>query len=101
MHKILIVEDEHTLRRLLEYKLSKQFNVRTAENGVEALKLLDSELPDLIISDIMMPKMDGFTLQATIQEKPETRAIPFIFLTAKWQLSGRTGSARRRWTQCR
>jgi CheY-like chemotaxis protein len=92
-YSILIVEDEHTLRRLLEYKLGKQFNVRAAENGVEALKLLDEELPDLIISDIMMPKMDGFTLQAAIQEKSETRAIPFIFLTAKAdegsQLKGR------------
>ncbi len=92
-YSILIVEDEHTLRRLLEYKLGKQFNVRTAENGVEALKSLEEELPDLIISDIMMPKMDGFTLQSAIQEKQETRAIPFIFLTAKAdegsQLKGR------------
>ena len=92
-YSILIVEDEHTLRRLLEYKLGKQFRVQTAENGVEALKMLEQEVPDLIISDIMMPKMDGFTLQAAIQEKPETRAIPFIFLTAKAdegsQLKGR------------
>ena len=92
-YSILIVEDEHTLRRLLEYKLGKQFRVRAAENGVEALKMLDEELPDLIISDIMMPKMDGFTLQAAVQEKQETRAIPFIFLTAKAdegsQLKGR------------
>ena len=92
-YSILVVEDEHTLRRLLEYKLGKQFRVLTAENGVEALKMLDQELPDLIISDIMMPKMDGFTLQAAIQDKEETRAIPFIFLTAKAdegsQLKGR------------
>jgi len=92
-YSVLVVEDEHTLRRLLEYKLGKQFRVTTAENGIEALKILDQELPDLIISDIMMPKMDGFTLQAAIQDREETRAIPFIFLTAKAdegsQLKGR------------
>ncbi len=82
-HSILIVEDEHTLRRLLEYRLGKQYNVRTAANGEEALELIAQELPKLIISDIMMPKMDGFALQAALQEDNSTRAIPFIFLTAK------------------
>ena len=82
-YSILIVEDEQTLRRLLEYKLGKQYNVRTAENGVEALDSIGEQIPDLIISDIMMPKMDGFALQAALQERQETRAIPFIFLTAK------------------
>ncbi len=80
---ILIVEDEHTLRRLLEYRLGKAYNVRTAANGEEALDRIAEGLPDLIISDIMMPKMDGFALQAAVQEKKETRTIPFIFLTAK------------------
>jgi serine phosphatase RsbU (regulator of sigma subunit) len=82
-HSILVVEDEHTLRRLLEYRLSKQYDVRTAENGEEALKAIGDRIPDLIISDIMMPKMDGFALQTAVQSQQETRAIPFIFLTAK------------------
>jgi len=82
-YSILIVEDEHTLRRLLEYRLGKLYTVRTAANGEEALDRIAEELPQLIISDIMMPKMDGFALQAALQEKKETRAIPFIFLTAK------------------
>lgn len=82
-YSILVVEDEHTLRRLLEYRLSKQYNVRTAANGEEALQRVADEIPDLIISDIMMPKMDGFALQARLQEEKTTRAIPFIFLTAK------------------
>jgi len=82
-HSILIVEDEHTLRRLLEYRLGKQYSVRTAANGEEALERIEEELPNLIISDIMMPKMDGFALQAALQKSQETRAIPFIFLTAK------------------
>ncbi len=82
-YEILVVEDEHTLRRLLEYRLSKQYLVRTAANGVEALERIAEEIPDLIISDIMMPTMDGFALQAALQKSKDTRAIPFIFLTAK------------------
>jgi phosphoserine phosphatase RsbU/P len=82
-HSILVVEDEHTLRRLLEYRLSKQYAVRTAANGEEALERVNETPPDLIISDIMMPKMDGFALQASLQQEKDTRAIPFIFLTAK------------------
>ncbi len=82
-HSILVVEDEHTLRRLLEYRLGKQYDVRTASNGEEALERIEERIPDLIISDIMMPKMDGFALQNAVQEQMETKAIPFIFLTAK------------------
>jgi sigma-B regulation protein RsbU (phosphoserine phosphatase) len=82
-YSILVVEDEHTLRRLLEYRLSKQYTVRTAANGEEALQRVGERIPDLIISDIMMPKMDGFALQAELQKEKTTRAIPFIFLTAK------------------
>ena len=82
-HSILIVEDEHTLRRLLEYRLSKQYDVRTATNGEEALERIDERAPDMIISDIMMPVMDGFALQSAVQSRKETSAIPFIFLTAK------------------
>ncbi|MDX1429354.1 MAG: fused response regulator/phosphatase, partial [Rhodothermales bacterium] len=82
-HSILVVEDEHTLRRLLEYRLGKLYDVRTAANGEEALELIEDRAPDLIISDIMMPKMDGFALQNAVQSQMETRAIPFIFLTAK------------------
>jgi serine phosphatase RsbU (regulator of sigma subunit) len=83
-HSILVVEDEQTVRRLLEYRLAKEeYRVRTAANGEEALELIGQELPDLVVSDIMMPVMDGFALQAAMQERRETRAIPFIFLTAK------------------
>lgn len=80
---ILIVEDEPTLRRLLEYRLARQYRVRTAANGVEALALIDAELPSLIVSDVMMPQMDGFALHAALQERPNTRVLPFIFLSAK------------------
>jgi serine phosphatase RsbU (regulator of sigma subunit) len=74
--------------------LSKQYKVRTAANGEEALQQIEEELPDLIVSDIMMPKMDGFALQAALQERRETRAIPFIFLTAKADESSRVKGRR-------
>lgn len=80
---ILVVEDEPTLRRLLEYRLAKQYRVRTAPNGEEALALVEAERPHLIVSDVMMPRLDGFALLQTLQENPATRVIPFIFLTAK------------------
>lgn len=83
-HSILVVEDEPSVRRLLQYKLDQaDYRVRTAANGEEALELIRQELPDLVVADIMMPIMDGFAFQAAMQERRETRAIPFIFLTAK------------------
>ena len=80
---VLVAEDNKTLRRLLEYRLGKQFDVRVAENGERALALVEEQAPDLIVSDIMMPVMDGFALLAALQASPATDAIPFIFLTAK------------------
>ncbi len=80
---ILVVEDEPTVRRLLQYSLSKRYRVLVATNGAEALELVHREAPDLIISDIMMPVMDGYELQRQLQKEEATRAIPFIFLTAK------------------
>ena len=80
---ILIVEDNKTLRRLLEYRLAKRFDVRVAENGERALAAVEERMPDLIVSDIMMPVMDGFALLSALRASPATEAIPFIFLTAK------------------
>ena len=80
---ILVVEDEKMLRKLLEYRLGKHYEVATAANGEEALDRMDSYTPDLIISDIMMPKMDGFALQSALQSDKNKRVIPFIFLTAR------------------
>ena len=82
-HSILIVEDNHTLRRLLEYRLGKHFDVRAAQHGEEALALVEQAVPDLIVSDIMMPRMDGFALLSVLRQDERTRTIPFIFLTAK------------------
>ncbi len=80
---VLVVEDNKTLRRLLEYRLGKHFDVRVAEHGEQALRLAEQRVPDLIVSDIMMPVMDGFSLLAALRGQPATEAVPFIFLTAK------------------
>lgn len=82
-HSILVVEDDNTVRELLKYRLGKQYDVFAVTNGEEALDLVEETMPDLIISDIMMPEMDGFALQSALQSDKNTRVIPFIFLTAR------------------
>ena len=93
-HAILIVEDDSTVRELLKYRLGKHYSVLTATNGKEALEEIDEHIPDLIISDIMMPKMDGFALQSALQADKNTRVIPFIFLTARADEPARQEGAR-------
>jgi len=82
---ILIVEDNVSLLEGLKDLLeSTGYQVTTAENGSDALDLLEDNFkPDLIISDIMMPRIDGYEFQARVREKPELLGVPFIFLTAK------------------
>ncbi len=93
-HAILIVEDDSTVRELLKYRLGKHYDVSTATNGEEALEKVEAQIPDLIISDIMMPKMDGFALQSALQANKNTRVIPFIFLTARADEPARQEGAR-------
>jgi len=80
--KILLVEDDETLGYLLtEYLKMKDFDIMWERDGISVLEILIREHFDLIILDVMMPKIDGFTLAKSIKEKfPE---IPFIFLTAR------------------
>ena len=80
--KILLVEDDESLGYLLsEYLKMKDFNVIWEKNGNSALKIIDQEYFDLIILDVMMPEMDGFTLAKKI--KQQFVETPFIFLTAR------------------
>ena len=80
--KILVVDDEISIRRILETRLSLLgYHVSTAGDGEEALLVYRKEHPNLIILDIMMPKMDGFSLATKIRE--ENKKTPIIFLTAK------------------
>ena len=82
--RILVIEDDETLRLNIEdYLVEENFDVFTAENGLKGVKLAYDRLPDLIISDIAMPKMDGFQVFEELQKNEFTSVIPFIFLTAK------------------
>lgn len=82
--KILLVDDEQDLREnITELLIHNNYNVKTAPNGHEALKILDDWIPDLIISDIMMPIMDGYVFHEIVKETKTLNQIPFIFLTAK------------------
>lgn len=80
---ILIVEDDRSLRHLISMRLRRGFHVREATNGQEALELISEALPDLVISDIMMPVMDGLTLCAALRRDPRTHHLPFVALTAR------------------
>lgn len=80
---VLVVDDCANIRMVLEEVLrSSELNIITAATANEALGILESERPDVIVSDIMMPETDGYTLQQRVREHPEWAQIPFIFLTA-------------------
>jgi len=82
---VLIVEDVPDILKLLDATLSfKGHRVSTARNGQEALEAIQRERPALVITDIMMPKLDGFGLVHRLRINPETREIPVIFLTATY-----------------
>ena len=82
--RILVVDDDENIlsleRTILE---QKGFDVTTAAGGAEALKVLGEEDFDLVLLDVMMPEIDGFTVCRRIKDEPRTREIPVIFLTAK------------------
>ena len=82
--RLLVVEDNHRLLRVITVYLEKSgFEVMTARDGDEALIKLSETIPDLIVSDIMMPGIDGFAFAANVRSNARTDLIPIIFLTAK------------------
>lgn len=84
MKKILIIEDEPSVRaNILELLEAEEFEAIVAENGAIGVQLALSHLPDLIISDVMMPELDGYGVVQALRQNPLTATIPFIFLTAK------------------
>jgi CheY-like chemotaxis protein len=85
--KILVVDDERDVVELLKFLLEKDgYQVVTAYNGREALDVTNQSAPDLILLDVMMPEMDGYTVQTQLLDDPKTKQIPIIILTAKGQL---------------
>ena len=80
--KILIVDDDPDQREVIRSSLKEAgFEISTATNGVEGLEKARSESPDLIILDVMMPKMDGFAVCVTLREDDATASIPILMLT--------------------
>ena len=82
-NNILLVEDNHELLALLSQKLMDYYNIKTARNGVEALESLKNFTPDIIITDLLMPEMNGSELTKKLKNSFETSHIPIIMLTAK------------------
>jgi two-component system, chemotaxis family, chemotaxis protein CheY len=90
--KILFVDDEPNMRQLMALHLSNAgYEVQTAEDGIKAGYAVLKRRPDLIISDVNMPHMDGFEFVAALREDPDLRAIPVIFMTtgAEFEQRGR------------
>jgi two-component system alkaline phosphatase synthesis response regulator PhoP/two-component system response regulator VicR len=84
--KILVVDDERHIVRLVEINLQRAgYDVVTAYDGVEALEKVKSEKPDMLVLDVMMPRMDGFEVLGKLQSDAATSSIPVIMLTAKAQ----------------
>lgn len=82
--KILIVDDEPDILELIEYNLKKEgYSVITASNGLEAIQMAKKHLPDLIILDIMMPKLDGIETCRQLRAIPDFKNTYMVFLTAR------------------
>lgn len=82
--RVLLVEDEYAQREVLAYNLEAEgFDVIQADNGEDALLLVDEDQPDMIILDWMMPKVSGIEVCRRLKMRPETRAIPVIMLSAR------------------
>jgi CheY-like chemotaxis protein len=86
MKKILIAEDERDIRDLIAFTLRfAGYEVLTANNGEEAVAMTQKELPDLVLTDVRMPKMTGYEACKQIKADPLTQHIPVVFLSAKGQ----------------
>ncbi len=91
-YKVLVVEDNNDLLMLMRTLLSRKYRVVTAQNGVEALEIIRQQEPDLIVSDVMMPEMDGNELTRCVKSSPEWSHLPVILLSAKTQEEDRKQS---------
>ncbi len=84
--RVLVVDDHAETIRLISDALAREgFSVSSARNGEECLQKVESERPDVIILDVMMPVMDGLKALRNLRENPETRTLPVIVLTVRDQ----------------
>lgn len=88
--QLLLIDDDPNLILLVkDYLEFRGYEVITAENGREALNILDQQVPDMIICDVMMPEMDGYTFVEHVRQDSRTSWIPVLFLSAKGQSQDR------------
>lgn len=84
--RILVADDEPDVRELVVYRMKRSgYDVVEAKNGEEAYDLAVQHVPDLIVADVMMPRIDGYELTRRLRAEPTTQRIPIILLTAKTQ----------------
>jgi two-component system alkaline phosphatase synthesis response regulator PhoP/two-component system response regulator VicR len=84
--RILVVDDERHIVRLVQVNLERAgYEILTAFDGIEALEQVKNENPDMVVLDVMMPRMDGFEVLKNLQADPRYQNIPVIMLTAKAQ----------------
>nr|WP_245602804.1 ATP-binding protein [Gloeothece verrucosa] len=81
--RILLVDDNADMRHYVSRLLSERWQVETAANGAIALEMIAQQLPDLVLTDVMMPELDGFGLLNTLRADPITKSIPIILLSAR------------------
>jgi len=90
MHTVLVVDDETDILELVTFNLERQqFNVLTADNGISAVQIAKEKLPDMIVLDLMLPGMDGFSVYKELRADPRTSGIPVLMLTAKGEVNDR------------
>lgn len=82
MKQILVIDDNGDIRSFLATVLAEfGFQVSQAEDGQAALRIIESDIPDLIISDVDMPRLDGYGVLGAVRDMPRTAAVPFILMT--------------------
>lgn len=81
--QVLVVEDNPDMREFIAFELQGEYRVLKAANGIEGVRVAVEQLPDVIVSDVMMPEMDGYQLCREIRKDPRTKHIPIILLTAR------------------
>jgi signal transduction histidine kinase len=88
-HTVVVVEDNPRIVQLIHMTLRRQFKVRAALDGRKGLELIQRERPHLVVTDLMMPELDGLELVKQLRDDPRTRQIPVIMLTARGELDDR------------
>ena len=87
LHRVLVVEDDPDIQKVIvmAFRFQGVTDVVTAGSGEECLAVVEDVMPDVILMDVMMPKMDGYDTCRRLKANPKTKSVPVVFLTAKAQ----------------